>query len=131
MKSGALLALVICLVMLALPVGAQDGEPALSFALRAQTIQGPVAKAITPEAVRLAEERSVRQQLSPNFAKTSSRVGEGALVGFGIGALLGATVGQEACLHSPRWRCAVGTGTMFGAIGAVIAWLRSRGDAHR
>ena len=80
MKSAALLALVICLVMLALPVGAQDGEPALSFALRAQTIQGPVAKAITPEAVRLAEERTVRQQGAGHdaavHAPESSRAGQ-------------------------------------------------------
>ena len=48
---------------------------------------------------------------------------KGALIGFGIGAALGATVGQEACLHSPRWHCAVGAGTMFAAIGAGIAWL--------
>ena len=90
------------------------------------TTQGTLANAITPEAIRLAAEQvEVRQQLPLNFAKTGRSVVKGGLIGFGIGAVLGTTVVREACLHSPRWHCAVGGGTMGGVIGAAIAWLHT------
>lgn len=45
----------------------------------------------------------------------------GALVGFGVGALLGVTVGQEMCLDSSKWQC-VGLGGSMGAFfGIMIA----------
>ena len=47
----------------------------------------------------------------------------GGLVGFGIGAALGTTVGAEACLHEPRWHCAVKVGVPLAAIGVFIGWL--------
>ena len=119
-------ALAICLVISALPVGAQERtETAVSFDMPERTTEGLFAKASTPDAIRLAVHASkVGTPLPSSFAKTDRRVMKGALIGFGIGALLGTTVGQEACLHSPRWHCAVGAGTMLGAIGAVIVWLR-------
>ena len=67
-----------------------------------------------------------RPQLTPSYARTGGSIAEGALIGFGVGAVLGSTVGQEACLHSPRWHCAVWAGTMFAAIGAAIAWFHKQ-----
>lgn len=48
----------------------------------------------------------------------------GALIGFGFGALMGATIGGEGCLREPLWHCVVGGGVVYGAIGTLWDWLR-------
>jgi len=53
-----------------------------------------------------------------------NRILAGAAVGFGIGAVLGVSIGAEACLNEPRWHCAVKGGVTIGALGAFIGWLR-------
>jgi ABC-type nitrate/sulfonate/bicarbonate transport system permease component len=114
MKAALSLTLILSLMTSALPVTAQE---------RIDRTAGPISRAMTLEAVPLAAERpEVGKQLTPNFARTWSRAGKGALIGFGIGAALGMTVGQEACLNQPRWNCAK-VGTPFAVIGAAIAWL--------
>jgi hypothetical protein len=45
---------------------------------------------------------------------------DGAGAGFLLGALLGPTVGAEACLNRPMWHCVVEAGVELGAIGALI-----------
>ena len=118
MKFALSLALVTYLMSSAFPVAAQEKTEAVgSFTIRAD------ANVIIPDAIGRAAE-PLGQPRSPNVARSGGGVAKGALIGFGIGAVLGATVGQEACLHSPRWHCAVGGGAMFAAIGAGIAWLR-------
>jgi hypothetical protein len=47
----------------------------------------------------------------------------GGLVGFGIGAALGTTVGAEACLQEPRWHCAFKVAVPIAALGALVGWL--------
>ncbi len=47
----------------------------------------------------------------------------GGVIGFGIGAALGVTLGAESCLNEARWHCAVKAGASIGAIGAVVGWL--------
>ena len=48
----------------------------------------------------------------------------GMLLGLGIGAIAGVTIGAESCLHRPLWHCGVGASITYGAIGALIDWLR-------
>ena len=48
----------------------------------------------------------------------------GMLLGLGIGAIAGATIGAEACLHKPLWHCGVAASVTYGAVGALIDWLR-------
>lgn len=48
----------------------------------------------------------------------------GALIGFGFGALMGATIGGEGCLKQPLWHCVVGGALTYGAIGTLWDWLR-------
>lgn len=124
MKSVLSLLLVACLVISTVPLGAQARVEAASLDVRESTTQAPVAGARIPIVVPLgAILLEPSRELSPIFAKTSGSVAKGAIIGFAVGAVLGTTVGQEACLHSPRWHCAVGAGTMFAAIGGLIAWL--------
>jgi hypothetical protein len=70
---------------------------------------------------------SERSASGPTFRSTaaSSRnsILVGGLVGFGIGAALGTTVGAEACLDEPRWHCAVKMGVPTAALGALFGWL--------
>ena len=84
---------------------------------------GPISRTAAVEAARLAAQPTVAAP--PAFARTRRAIAKGAVIGFGVGALLGSTVGQEACLHSPRWHCAVAAGTAFGVIGAAVAWWRN------
>ena len=60
--------------------------------------------------------------LSPPVALSRRSIVTGGLIGFGVGGVLGMTVGQEACLHEPRWHC-LKVGVPFAAIGALIGWL--------
>jgi hypothetical protein len=124
MRSARSLTLTACLVASVIPVAAHDGTKTVaSFHIHELSTHVPVAKAITREAIRLSRGRlGVGKQLTPNSARTWSSVGKGALIGFGIGAALGMTVGQEACLNQPRWHCAK-VGVPFAVIGAAIAWL--------
>ena len=48
---------------------------------------------------------------------------KGAIIGFPIGVFAGVTLGAEACLHRPKWHCAVGGGLTYSALGALIGWL--------
>src|SRR5262245_44274065 len=97
----------------AIPVSAQDGAAR------------PIARAMELHAKRLARVAQIAQPAPPPASKAGSgkRVVTGAAIGFGVGAVLGSTIGQEACLDSPVWHCAVGSGALFGAIGGLIAWL--------
>jgi hypothetical protein len=52
--------------------------------------------------------------------KSGDPIWDGAGAGFLLGALLGPTVGAEACLNRPMWRCVVEAGVELGAIGALI-----------
>jgi hypothetical protein len=61
--------------------------------------------------------------LSPGVALSRDSILMGGLIGFGTGAVLGTTVGAEACLHDPRWHSAVKVGVPLAAIGALIGWL--------
>ena len=123
MNSRLSLGLTISLMISTSPLVADEKtEMPTPVNMHTLTTQGPIAKAIASEAIRLGAERSLRQQRSPNFARTWSSVGTGALIGFGVGAALGMTVGQEACLNEPRWHCAK-VGIPFAAIGALVAWL--------
>jgi hypothetical protein len=45
---------------------------------------------------------------------------DGALIGWGVGALLGATVGAEACLHRAHWHCVAESGFSYALFGVVI-----------
>jgi hypothetical protein len=47
---------------------------------------------------------------------------DGAAIGFGVGALFGVSIGSEACLHAPKWQCAVSGGVSYAALGALIDW---------
>lgn len=49
-----------------------------------------------------------------------SRMIIGAMVGFGVGSLLGLTVGQEACRGSSKWGCVMLGGGTGAAIGIAI-----------
>jgi hypothetical protein len=44
----------------------------------------------------------------------------GAAIGYGVGALFGATIGAEACLHESTWRCVNSGGITYGLLGALI-----------
>lgn len=51
----------------------------------------------------------------------TNRIVAGALIGFGIGAVLGTTVGKEMCLGATVWRCVFLGGGTGAAIGIGIA----------
>jgi hypothetical protein len=117
----------LCLAGLAVPVRAQsttdvNQAPVLQQRLVAQKrIALPLSVDFATER-RTDAESPLRRQRSPNFARTRHSAGKGALIGFGIGAVLGMTVGQEACLNEPRWHCAR-VGISGAMIGAAVAWL--------
>ena len=100
----------------------EKAEIPASVTVHQMATDGPIAKAIASEAIRLDAERSPQPQHQARVASTTSRTATGALIGFGAGAALGMTVGQEACLKEPRWHCAK-VGVPFAAVGALIAWL--------
>jgi hypothetical protein len=62
-----------------------------------------------------------------NAGQTSARPSKrdriiaGALIGFGVGAVLGVTVGQEACLGGSKWGCIAQGGGFGAAMGILIA----------
>jgi hypothetical protein len=152
MRITRLLTLIGCLVSLALPVSAQEQtETPVSVDTRnpaAQATAGPgvgiapfcepslcYGKADGTRQIRgeafqnathflVAGERSeLRAALSPTVAPSRTSIVIGGIAGFGIGAVLGTTVGAEACLHEPRWHCAVKVGVPLAAIGVFIGWL--------
>jgi hypothetical protein len=45
---------------------------------------------------------------------------DGALIGWGVGALIGATVGAESCLHRSHWHCVAEGGFSYALFGLVI-----------
>jgi hypothetical protein len=45
---------------------------------------------------------------------------DGALIGWGVGALIGLTIGAEGCLHRSEWHCVVEGGMSYALIGVVI-----------
>ena len=106
-----------------IPLAAQETTSMLSPAnVGRSTVPGPIATAIASHAARLDAAGTPRSPRSPHLARTWSGVGTGALIGFGAGAVLGMTIGQEACLNEPRWHCAK-VGIPFAAVGALVAWL--------
>jgi hypothetical protein len=152
MRTALVLTLIGCLGSLGLPVSAQEqAEPAVSVDTRdraAQATTGPrvgVARfcelslcygqgegtgQIRGEAFQNATRFSVagnrselRAAFNPGVASSRNSIVIGGLAGLGIGAALGTTVGAEACLHEPRWHCAVKVGVPFAAIGVLIGWL--------
>jgi hypothetical protein len=60
---------------------------------------------------------------SPHAAASHSKrkMITGALVGFGVGAILGTTIGKEACQDGSKWQCVALGGGMGAAIGILIA----------
>jgi hypothetical protein len=57
---------------------------------------------------------------------------DGALIGFGVGALLGTTVGAEACLHRSEWHCVAEGGLTYALFGAFIDFVhKGRGTIYR
>ena len=62
-----------------------------------------------------------RQQTAAPPSKRR-RILTGALIGFGVGAALGLTVGQESCLNQSKWVCAANGGGVGAGIGALIGW---------
>jgi hypothetical protein len=57
--------------------------------------------------------------------KRGDSLWNGAAWGFAIGAVLGPTVGAEACRDSPMWHCVVGGGMVWAGIGALIDWAHA------
>jgi hypothetical protein len=124
MNSVLSLGLIAGLMISTSAVAAEErGEPPASVHIPVVTPQVAIGEAIATEALRFNAERLPRRLPSPQLDRTWRHVGTGALIGFGAGAVLGMTVGQEACLNEPRWHCAK-VGLPFAAIGAVVAWLR-------
>jgi hypothetical protein len=152
MKSALLLTLIGCLVSTALPVSAQEEmETPMSIDIRnpaAQATAGPRtriapsceptlcyvkadgARQIQGEAFQNAtrfwgasERPALRAALNRGVAPSRDSMVIGGLVGFGVGAVLGTTVGAEACLHEPRWHCMVKVGVPIATIGVLIGWL--------
>lgn len=117
MKSALSLALVICLMMSALPVvGAQERtETAMLFAMPDQTIQGPVAKGITAEAIRLAADPlnpagSTQPPVQVGAEHSAWRdILIGTSIGAGIGMVLGAVVDHTATCVGAMGRSSQGT----------------------
>jgi hypothetical protein len=128
MKSAPWLTLIGCLASTAPPVSAQEkAETPMSFDSRSPASQAADPRARTGPSGDLfwvARERpALRAALSRNVAPSRDSILTGGLIGFGVGAVLGTTVGAEACLHEPRWHCAVKVGVPVAAIGALIGWL--------
>ena len=152
MKAALSLMLVLALVTAALPVSAQEqaetpwsfdsrspaspatadprtgtapsGEPSLCYGKADRAEQIPLFGRPDCDLFWVAGERPERLAApSPKVAPSRDSILIGGLIGFSIGAVLGTTVGAEACLHEPRWHCAVKVGVPIGAIGALIGWL--------
>jgi len=102
--------------------GAQFVEPPLCFetAFVAEPIRcgGQNENSLRVDGERLQLDTTSRPRMAPSRRSTLT----GGLIGFGIGGVLGMTVGQEACLGEPRWHC-LKVGVSFAAIGALIGWL--------
>jgi hypothetical protein len=69
------------------------------------------------------EQPTTNPEVRSTVAARRTSIWVGGLLGLGIGAALGTTVGAEACLHEPGWHCAVKVGVPMAAIGAVVGWL--------
>jgi hypothetical protein len=150
MRSALSLTLIVTVVVSALPVAAQEKtETPMSFHRRGQASQATATHFATAQSVEpplcfegpfgsepipcsdvqkatsfwVAGERpGLGTTFSSRVALSRRSILTGGLIGFGIGGALGMTVGQEACLHEPRWHC-LKVGLPFAAIGALIGWL--------
>ena len=81
-------------------------------------VSGPV-KTLTPDALAVAG-----YTFTPGSTSRIERPGDplwdGALIGWGVGALIGATVGAEACLRRAQWHCVAEGGLTYALFGVVI-----------
>jgi hypothetical protein len=103
---------------------APSDEPSLCYGKAAGAEQIRCSDVQNATLFWVAGERpELRAAFSPSVAPSRDSILMGGLIGFGSGAVLGTTVGAEACLHEPRWRCAVKVGVPIAAIGALIGWL--------
>jgi hypothetical protein len=81
-------------------------------------ISGPL-KTIRPGALAL-DGYTFTPESTLRIERPGDPLWDGALIGWGVGALLGATVGAEACLHRSEWHCVVEGGMGYALIGVVI-----------
>jgi hypothetical protein len=81
-------------------------------------VSGPV-KTITPGALAL-NGYSFTPESTLKIERPGDPLWDGALIGWGVGALLGSTVGAEACLHRAQWHCVVEGGVTYALFGIVI-----------
>ena len=83
-------------------------------------VSGPLA-ARSPAALKI-NGYTFQPEPGLKIERRGDPIWDGALIGFGAGALIGGTIAAEACLHQPRWHCVVGGGVGYSAVGAFIDW---------
>ena len=97
MKKALSLVSILCALMAAHPASAQERTKTAAagpLEWRDPAIPGPIAEAITPEAIGLAIAQSeICTELSPHFAKTGRSVAKGVLlIGLAVTAALGTII---------------------------------------
>jgi hypothetical protein len=71
--------------------------------------------------------KSMRFKITPQrtpVLQSKSGVIKGAIIGGGIGAVLGPTIGAESCPENKKYQCVLKGGITLGAVGALIGWLK-------
>jgi hypothetical protein len=125
------LAVLMC-VIVPVPVLAQDDDFAHLKARVGQRLTVTAADAtVTGVLTELTPQRIVvgDREFLPGPGLKVEKLGDplwnGAAYGFAIGAVLGPTVGAEACRDAPMWQCVVGGGAVWAGIGALIDWAHA------
>jgi hypothetical protein len=83
-------------------------------------VSGPL-KSLTPSTLEVGDYRFAPTPRM-KVERSGDPVWDGAAYGFGIGGLLGITVGAEGCLHANIAYCFVGNGITFALLGALLDW---------
>lgn len=84
------------------------------------TVSGQLT-AITPQSLTVGNRR-IDHEPGLRVAREGDSLGNGMLIGVGIGLLAGSTIGAEGCLDRSIAYCAIGGAVVWGGIGTLIDW---------
>jgi hypothetical protein len=125
------IAAIACLTLRAMPLCAQDfGGLKLSAGdivyvtspTAGTTVRGAVTRLSTAQIS--VDARDFPYEPGLTIARDGDPLWNGFAIGLGVGAILGVSIGAEACLNAPKWQCAAKGGLTMGALGALIDFAR-------
>jgi hypothetical protein len=99
---------------------ARVGEQIVVTSAEGVEIGGRITK-ISPSALSI-DGYAFTPEEAVKIERPGDSLWNGAAIGYGVGALFGATIGAEACLHTREstWRCVNSGGIAYGLLGALI-----------